>query len=624
MRIPEHKIEEVRLAANIVDTISTYVQLKKRGKNFIGLCPFHQEKTPSFTVSEDKQIFHCFGCHAGGNVFKFLMEFKRISFIESVKEIADQNGISIEYDEQAPTGEQTEQEILYDINVQAAHYFSDNLLKSSEGDIAREYFKNRNIKNATMKSFGLGYAREGWDSFIFFANENKIDLEKAKILGLVDTKDSGGYYDKLRGRIIFPILSPNGRVIAFGGRILDNTAKAAKYLNSPESKIYQKRYSLYGLFHSQDEIRRHDKAILVEGYMDLISLYQGGIKNVVASSGTALTPEQVQLLSRYTKNIVVMFDADTAGQKAAMRSIEILLKQNFDVKVLSLPEGEDPDSFINKFGKDIFEEKLKSAMEFLEYQTSQFEKNGMLKEAATQTHAIRQLVQTAALVDDALKRSLLIKNISKKFNLREKLLESELNKYLDELNNRNQRSRQQFQPPVQREEVPVQQKPINTKTLSVEKELIKLLFSGNESIIGYIFDHALPEEFQEPNYSRIAAIIFDLFKKDIVAPAVIIENFEDEELKTFLLNLTVAEESISKKWDELSASGKISTHIERQTIDAVIKFRTLILDSSIKRLTMKIGAAENDEARIELMRESKELQNEKLALIHNKSSIRID
>jgi len=437
MRIPEQKIEEVRHGANIVDVISSFVQLKKRGNNFIGLCPFHSEKTPSFTVSSEKQIFHCFGCHQGGNVFKFLMEYKRISFIESVKEIADQVGISIDYDENYDPKAQSEQELLYDINVHAARLFSKNLLKADEEGLGGEYFKKRNIKTNSIMGFGLGYAKNSWDDFKNYAEKNNLDPEKSKSIGLLDTKDEGGYYDKFRGRIIFPIMSPNGRVIAFGGRILDNSKKTAKYLNSPESKIYKKRYSLYGLYHSQDEIRRMDKAILVEGYMDLISLYQAGIKNVVASSGTALTNEQVQLLSRYTKNIVVMFDADIAGQKAAMRSIETLLKQDFDVKILSLPEGEDPDSYVNKHGKVLFEEKINQATEFLEYQTAQFEKQGLFKDALTQSTAIRQMVQTAALVSDKLKRSILIKKISKKFNLREKLLETELNKFISENERRN-------------------------------------------------------------------------------------------------------------------------------------------------------------------------------------------
>ena len=236
MIIPENKIEEIRSAINIVDIISEHVQLRKRGKNYVGLCPFHQEKTPSFTVSSEKQIYHCFGCHAGGNVFKFLMEFENISFIEAVQDIAVKLGINLEVQESKPGVESAfagEQEILYDINTSAAKFFVNNLHQSIPGETARNYFADRNVKIQTQRSFGLGYALPEWDSFLKYANENNIDLEKAKILGLIEKKStpgSEGYYDKFRDRIIFPIFSPNGRVIAFGGRVLDKTNNAAKYL----------------------------------------------------------------------------------------------------------------------------------------------------------------------------------------------------------------------------------------------------------------------------------------------------------------------------------------------------------------------------------------------------------
>src|SRR3972149_4355984 len=349
MRIPESKIEEIRSAASIVDVISGYVQLRKRGRNYLGLCPFHSEKTPSFTVSEDKQIYHCFGCHAGGNVFKFLMDYEKISFIESVQELAAQLGIDIEYESSPGDEKQSEQEVFYDINTEAAKYFYNNLHNSDEGEIVRKYLQERKIKTQTIKTFGLGYALRGWENFLNFA---------------------------------------------------------------------------------KDEIIKLDKAILLEGYMDLISLFQAGIKNVVAVSGTALTEEQVQLLSRYTKNVVLLFDADTAGIKASMRSIELLLKKDVEVKIAALPGGEDPDSFINNYGKEKFEEIISYAQNFLEYQSGYFEKQGMFNDPAKMTEAIRELVKSAALINDELKRNLLIKTIAKNFSLREILIENELEKIL--------------------------------------------------------------------------------------------------------------------------------------------------------------------------------------------------
>ncbi|MHB8337287.1 MAG: DNA primase, partial [Ignavibacteriaceae bacterium] len=432
MRISENKIEEIRAAANIVDIISEFVQIRKRGKNYQGLCPFHTEKTPSFSVSPDKQIFYCFGCHAGGNVYKFLMDYEKISFVEAVQDVAERVGISLELDDESSSEKQSEQEILYDINTIAAKYFSDNLLIKKDGEIAQNYFHNRKIKLQTMRTFGLGYAFPGRDVLVDFLKDRKIDLNKALALGLIGSNNDGRLYDKFSGRIIFPIFSPNGRVVAFAGRVFHEKEGTAKYLNSPESLIYTKGRILYGLSHAKDEIRKLDRVILVEGYMDLISLYQGGIKNVVAVSGTALTEEQSTLLSRYTKNAVLLFDADTAGIKASMRSIEILLRRDMEIKIASLPKGEDPDSYINNFGKEKFDEIIKHALNFIEYQSAYYESQGMFEDVSKTADAIRELVKPIALIKDELKRNLLTKSIAKKFNLREKLLEIELEKAINQ------------------------------------------------------------------------------------------------------------------------------------------------------------------------------------------------
>jgi DNA primase len=249
MLIPESKIEEIRTAANIVDIVSEVVNLRKRGRNFLGLCPFHNEKTPSFTVSEEKQIFHCFGCHTGGNVFKFLMEYEKISFIEAIQVLSRKLGIEIEYEEQEGKEKQSEQEILYDINALASKYFSDILINNPEGETGRKYFQHRKIKLQTIRTFSLGYSPPRRDSFIEYA-KNRIDINRALQLGLIGKGNEGRLYDKYSGRIIFPIYSPNGRVVGFGGRILDKNDNAAKYLNSPESVIYTKGKTLYGLSHS--------------------------------------------------------------------------------------------------------------------------------------------------------------------------------------------------------------------------------------------------------------------------------------------------------------------------------------------------------------------------------------
>jgi DNA primase len=537
MRISESEIEEVRESANVVDIISEYVQLRKRGKNYVGLCPFHTEKTPSFTVSDEKQIFHCFGCHTGGNIFKFLMEYKKISFVESVQELAEQLGIALDYEESAYEEQDSEQEILYEINTQAAKYFLNNLLNDKEAEGVRNYLKERNIKPQTFRAFGLGYTLKGWENFINFAKENGIDLERAEKLGLIGKSNDGRYYDKLAGRLIIPIFSPNGRVVAFAGRILDPNEKGAKYINSPESLIYIKGRVLYGLSHAKDEIRRLGKAILVEGYMDLISLYQNGVKNVVAVSGTALTDEQVQLLSRYTKDVVLLFDSDTAGIKASMRSIELLLKRDMEVKIVSLPEGDDPDSFINKNGKDKFDELLKKAENFIEFQTRYFDSLGKFDDPASAADAIRELVKPLAIINDELKRNLLIKNIAKKFNLREMLLESELNKVL-----KSESKRRPAEAPVFNKErmdskaLPeiVAKKQSDPVLYNLENELIKLLFDCDSKVISFIFKNITVDDFTIEVHRKLASLVFEEFENNpSVTASTLLESISDEELEAF-------------------------------------------------------------------------------------------
>ncbi|MGE5432199.1 MAG: DNA primase [Syntrophomonadaceae bacterium] len=603
MIIPEHKIEEVRSSISIVDVISEFVQLKKRGKNYLGLCPFHQEKTPSFIVSSEKQIYHCFGCHAGGNLFKFLMDYQSISFVEAVQEIAKRTGINLDTHENAQPEKQSEMEVLYDINTLAAKFFSNNLLHNPAGEPARKYFAGRKINLQTQRAFGLGYALPEWDSFLRYAKSSSVELEKAQQLGLIDKKDGGNFYDKFRDRIIFPIFSPNGRVIAFGGRIMEKNPNLAKYLNSPESPVYFKRKTLYGLYHSKDEIRKLDKAILVEGYIDLISLFQHGIKNVVASCGTALTEDQVQMLSRYTKNIVVFYDSDPAGIKASLRSIELLVKHDFEVKIAELPAGEDPDSYVQNQGKQEFEEIMKRALNFLEYQSLQYEKQGMFNDPGQQTIALRELIQSASYVNDELKRNLLIKSIAKKFNLREKLLETELEKLKKGAasHSRSEHQRQaqgSFQQnSFQQNSFPQsslsenlaqkpkeqQQAPVSKDASPAEKEIIELLFEGEKKIIKYIFNHLTPEDFTEPMPQYLAELVYDAFQSggDIL-PGALIDKIEDEATRQFVIKMSMEKHTISKTWEEINPGDDESLNLMRYARDSIRRFRLFRIDKEIK------------------------------------------
>lgn len=617
MRISESKIEEIRNSISIVDVISEYVQFRKRGKNFVGLCPFHNEKTPSFTVTEEKQIFHCFGCHTGGNVFKFLMEYKKISFIEAVQEIAEQQGIKISYDDEGYSEKQSEQEILYDINTEAARYFLNNLLNDQEGEAAREYFKNRNLKIQTIRAFGLGYTINGYENLVNFLKEKSIDLERALQLGLIGQYKDGRIYDKLPGRIIFPIFSPNGRVVAFAGRKLREEDTGGKYINSPESLIYVKGRILYGLSHAKDDIRKLDKAIIVEGYMDLISLYQAGIKNVVAVSGTALTDDQAQLLSRYTKNVVLLFDADAAGIKASMRSIEILLKRNFDVKISTLPKDEDPDSYVNKFGREAFEEIIKRAENFLEYQTSYYESQEMFDDPTKMAEAIRELVKPIALVDDELKRSLLIRNISRKFNLREKLLESELSKALEFQKKQN---RIQSQRIFKNEEIPKEGLIVNERVkipphlYNTERELIRLLFENDEMIIALVIDNILAEDILVDIHKIIFEKVYFEYENQGSLNSADLMNLFDDETQIYLRELTIEKYSLSENWEDFYMSENKAIINKKYAADIIIKYKQSHFDMLIAANVKAQENAEAEERLIELMRERQELEKLKKAV----------
>jgi DNA primase len=612
MRIPESKIEEIRAAASIVDIISGYVQLRKRGKNFTGLCPFHNEKTPSFTVSEDKQIFHCFGCHTGGNVFKFLMEYRKISFVEAVQELAEQLGIQIEYDKSEVTEQQSEQEILYDINTEAAKYYLNNLLNDDEGETARKYLQERNIKLQTMRAFGLGYSLRGWENFINFAKSKNIDIDKCIQLGLIGKTSEGRLHDKLSGRLIFPIFSPNGRVVAFAGRVLDPNDKGAKYINSPESLIYIKGRILYGLSFAKDEIRRIDKAILVEGYMDLISLYQAGIRNVVAVSGTALTDEQVQLLSRYTKNVVLLFDADTAGIKASMRSIEILLKKDFEIKIVSLPSGEDPDSFVNKYGKEDFEEMIRKAENFLEYETKYYEAQGKFNDPADAAEAIRELVKPVALITDELKRNLLIKNIAKKFNLREKLLESELDMQIKQVK-RFERSGERVQERRTGGTLSLNIVPeISPALYNLEKEILKLLFEAKAQVADLVFGYLHPDDFTPGLNRELFELVREEYENDKnFSSSGLIGILKDETKETYVRELTFEKHSVSSSWEERFPSLKEDIIVLKFTKDTVMKFVTERIDKRIQSNRREIELAEDEEKILQLMKQNNELEEEK-------------
>jgi len=372
-RIPEEIVEEVRLRSDIVDTISEYVHLQRKGKNYLGLCPFHSEKTPSFTVTPDKQIFYCFGCHTGGNVFSFLMKKENWNFVETVENLAHKHGIVLPEKELSPREreQQTRRRRWEEIHDWATGYFHEVLLHRPEGEPGRQYFQKRGINEETIKSFRLGYAPDRWDGLLEALSIRGVKPEELAEAGLAierehsEGKSSHGFYDRFRKRVIFSILDPRQRTIAFGGRVIDDSLP--KYLNSPETAFFNKGHHLYGMHRAHQGIRHEGFALLAEGYMDVIALQKAGFENAVASLGTALTKDQASLLRRYTGRIVIVYDSDQAGIQATLRAGEILRDIGFRVDVLSLVGAKDPDEYLQSHGVEEFRKALSQAEPYVQF-----------------------------------------------------------------------------------------------------------------------------------------------------------------------------------------------------------------------------------------------------------------
>lgn len=608
MRISEEQIEEIRSKADIVDFINIYVPLKKTGKNYKGLCPFHEEKTPSFVVSPDKQIFHCFGCGAGGNIFTFVKKYQNVSFLEAVKEVAKFVGIELKTETNV-NAKFDKNEKFYELNNFAQTYFAKTLAESEHAKHVRDYLQKRDVKPRTQNIFGLGYAIQARNSLVKTLERNKFNLEDAKILGLIDKDKNGNYYDKYRGRLIFPIHTANGRIVGFGGRVLDPNAKTAKYINSPESPIYSKRKILYGLYFAKEEIQRLDKAIIVEGYMDVISLYQNGIKNVVAASGTSLTSEQATLLSRYTRNVVAIFDADSAGERAALRSIEVLLKANFNVKLLNLPQGEDPDSYIKSHTSDDFRELVNSAKDFLTFQAAQFEKQGMFDDPVQRTNAIRELIRSVALVNDKLARISYLSLLAKNFNLNEKILEEELENFLQKENSRKEYADKKRRPA---KITPAQNGNYDKTAFAFEKNIIKLLFSGNMEVVGEIFDHIHIDAIANESFREIVSVIYDAYMEDVIEPSLLFERL-DENLRQIAAELVINKEPISEKWG-INDEEQTTEGLLQLTRDLITKYQLHAIEKQIEELSLQLSSELTAEEQAEILAELNELLNEKKAL----------
>lgn len=392
MRYPQTFVDDLKRQADIVRVVQDYVQLKKKGANWMACCPFHKEKTPSFSVSPTKEIFYCFGCHKGGSVFTFVMEIEGVGFGEAIKIVADRVGMPLPklIDDDRFAIKRQEADEVIQLNGWALEWWTQQLATNGEARIAREYLERREITDETIKTFRLGYSPDSWDALSSYLRQKGATTSQIDRSGLVVKRDDGKTYDRFRGRLMFPVFDTQGRSIAFGGRTLKD--EDAKYINSPETVAYIKGRNLYGLNLTRDEIRRAGFAILVEGFLDLIVPYQFGIRNVAASLGTALTADQVKLLSRFARKVVVNYDGDRAGVQAAKKSIEILLAEDLDVKVLVLPENADPDEFIRKFGASEYQQRRAKAQPHIQFVIENALRDRSLHRPAEKAEAVEEVL----------------------------------------------------------------------------------------------------------------------------------------------------------------------------------------------------------------------------------------
>jgi DNA primase len=429
--IKKETIDKILETALVEEVVGDFVHLKKRGTSMIGLCPFHNEKSPSFHVSPSKGIFKCFGCGKGGDSVRFIMEHEKYSYPEALKYVANKYNIEVEETEVTPEFkiEQDRRESLYIVSNYAAKFFADKMWNSDVGKtIGLSYFKERGFREDIIKKFELGYSPDDWSSLLEAAvadGYQQVFLEEA---GLVIKNDQGRVYDRFRGRVMFPIHNFTGRVIGFGGRTLKTDKAVPKYVNSPESDIYHKSNVLYGLFQAKKAIRDLDNCYLVEGYADVLSVQQAGVENVVASSGTSLTTEQIRLIGRFTKSVTILYDGDAAGIKASLRGLDMILEEGLDVKVVLFPDGHDPDSYIQQLGADAFKTHVeKNKKDFIFFKTEI-----LLKDAGTdpikRAGVIREVVESIAKIPDAIKASVFLRECSNLLQMEERILISELNK----------------------------------------------------------------------------------------------------------------------------------------------------------------------------------------------------
>lgn len=547
MRYSEETIEEVRQANDIVDVISQYVHLKRSGRNFFGLCPFHNEKSPSFSVSPDKQIFHCFGCGVGGNIFTFLTKIEGITFIEAVQNLAKRANIqlpTIEGNLQDLEREKLKQKV-YKINEFVAKYYHENLYKNTS-KIAQEYVKKRKLNNETLQSYQIGFSgtfNELYKELIKQGFEEKEILET----GLVNKNDNGTFIDRYRNRLMFPICDIRGKVIAFGGRVLDDSKP--KYINSPENVVYSKGKHLYGLnVAKKGDISR---LLIVEGYMDVISLHQRGITNVVAALGTALTQSQGWLLRKNSQQVILSFDSDGAGQTAIVRSLEILQNMGCDMRVLQMDGAKDPDEYIIKYGSARFQNIMDKALSLVEYKVKLLRNNLNLENINDKIKFLNEIAKIIAKIDNTMEKELYIEKIANTYNISKDAIYAEVNKIT--YSNTSGIKILEKAKPVQKRENLEQKEKVSEEIKKREDTILSILLIGDINLYQIIKQNIKPEEFQSEIDQKIAKKLYEEYEKGNSNIISIIDQLEEKEQNhiTKIMSEDYGIEDIEKAIDDI-------------------------------------------------------------------------
>lgn len=523
MRYSDDIIEEVRQKNDIVDVVSQYVKLTRKGSSYFGLCPFHNEKTPSFSVTPGKQMYYCFGCGAGGNVFNFIMEYENYTFGEALKHLADRAGVElpkIEYSREVREKAQERAELL-EINKQAAQYFYYQL-RTEKGAQGYQYLTGRGLSEETMRKFGLGYSDKFGGGLYQFLKSKGYGDDRLRESGLFNVDERHGMYDKFWNRVIFPIMDVNNRVIGFGGRVMGDGKP--KYLNSPETKIFDKSRNLYGLNVARTTRRKY--LILCEGYMDVISMHQAGFTNAVASLGTALTSGHASLLKRYTQEVLLLYDSDEAGVRAALRAIPILREAGVNSRVVNLRPYKDPDEFIKNLGAEAFEERLEQASDSFMFRVSIAESEFPMEEPQGQNRFFERCAEMLLELKDELERNLYIESIVKKYRGQYGISVEDLRKRVNTLALKGTPAERRIQPKKSQEGAPKKKKD------SASDQAQKLMLTW---IVTYpkIFDkvaqYLTPEDFVVPLYREVAQMLFSQREEGEVNPARLLNSFTDSE-----------------------------------------------------------------------------------------------